>query len=134
LELIAAATIIATALVPALRVMGESLRISRELEIGALMTSACVSRLEHEMAKSAASWDLANSSGDLAAEGQASVKYTVVKGDSVAEGGIPDTLMAITVTVWNDRNENDVLDAGEPSVTYGTKIPNLRNYQDTASE
>lgn len=134
LELVAAATIIATTLVPALQIMGESLRISGDVETGALMTTVCVSRLEEEMARSAAAWDLTDTSGNYAALGHADVKYSVVKGDTVAEGGIPDALMAIIVTVWQDRDGDDLRDASEPSVIYGTKISKLRNYQDTASD
>jgi hypothetical protein len=133
LEVIAASTIIAAALVPALRMMRDSLRISRDLETAELMTTLCVSKLEEVMAQTSATWELGNLAGDYAAQGRNDVRFLVIRSDEVAAGGLKDELMAVSVTVWHDKNGNSGKDAGEPGITFGTKISRLLGYQDKAA-
>lgn len=132
LELIAATTIIATALVPALRMMRDSLRVSRDIETAGMMTSLCVSKLEQEIARSAATWELQPASGDFRSEGRPDLRFAVWRSDESADGGIKNALMAISVVVWHDRNGNAVLDQGEPTVRYGTKLSKTLGFQDEA--
>jgi hypothetical protein len=133
LELVAATTILAITLVPALRIMRDSLSISREIELANQMSSFCVSRLESQMAATSASWSTTNFNGDYTSEGYPSLNYSVTRNDTTASGGIPDALMVINCVVWDDQNGNNSLDAGEPNVNYSTKIGNFASYSDAAS-
>ncbi len=129
LEVIAASTIIATALVPALRMMWDSLEVSRSVEEADLMSTLCVDKLEEHMSKVAANWDKTTASGDFAAlEGRSYLQFQVTKSDAVPDGGISDRLMAITAVVWNDVNGNGSLDGGEKKVTFGTKVSKFVSY------
>ena len=129
LEVIAASTIIATAMVPALRMMRDSLEVSRGLEEADLMATLCVDKLEEQMNKVAATWDKTTASGDYTAlEGRSYLKFKVTKSDSGADGGISDRLMAITTVVWNDANGNGTLETGEKKVMFGTKVSKFVSY------
>jgi hypothetical protein len=131
LEVVAAATIIATALAPALRMMRDSLEVSRGLEEADLMSTLCVDKLEEQMNTVAAMWDKTTASGDYTAlEGRSYLKFRVTKSDAVADGGIADRLMAITAVIWNDANGNGSPEAGEKKVTFATKVSNLVSYKD----
>jgi len=133
LEVVAASTIIATAMVPALRMMRDSLRISRDVETAGVMASLCVSKLEEEMAKTSATWSTQLITGDFASAGRRDISFEVTKSDDASAGGIKNALMAISVVVWHDKNGNGTQDGNEPSVTYGSKISKLLGYEDEAS-
>ena len=129
LEVIAASTIIATALVPALRMMRDSLEVSRSVEEADLMSTLCVDKLEEHLNKTAANWDKTTASGDFSAlEGRSYLKFRVTKSDAVPDGGIGNWLMAITAVVWNDVNGNGSLDGGEKKVTFATKVSKFVSY------
>ncbi|MBC7854969.1 MAG: hypothetical protein IAF94_16175 [Pirellulaceae bacterium] len=129
LEVIAASTIIATALVPALRMMRDSLEVSRSVEEADLMSTLCIDKLEEHMNKVAGNWDKTTASGDYAAlEGRSYLKFQVTKSDSVPDGGISNRLMAIAAVVWNDANGNGSLDGGEKKVTFATKVSKFVSY------
>lgn len=129
LEVIAASTIIATALVPALRMMRDSLEVSRSVEEADLMSTLCVDKLEEHMNKVAATWDKTIASGDFAAlEGRSYLKFQVTKSDSVTDGGISNRLMAITAVVWSDANGNGSLEGGEKKVMFATKVSKFVSY------
>jgi hypothetical protein len=129
LEVVAAATIIAVALVPALRMMRDSLKVSRDIETAELMTTLAVSKLEEQMALSSATWSLAAETGNYASLGRSDVRFDVTKTDADGAGGVPDALMVLTVTVWSDKNGNAGKDGNEPGVTFATKISKLLGYQ-----
>ena len=119
LEVIAASTIIATALVPALRMMRDSLEVSRSVEEADLMSTLCVDKLEEHMSKVAGNWNKTTASGDFAAlEGRSYLKFQVTKSDAVPDGAV----------VWNDVNGNGSLDGGEKKVTFGTKVSKFVSY------
>ena len=129
LEVIAASTIIATALVPALRMMRDSLEVSRGVEEADLMSTLCVDKLEEHLNKVAGTWDKTTASGNYAAlEGRSYLKFQVTKSDAVVDGGITDRLMAITAVVWNDANGNGSLDTNEKKVTFATKVSKFVSY------
>jgi type II secretory pathway component PulJ len=133
LEVIAASTIIAAALVPALRMMRDSLEVSRSVEEADLMSTLCVDKLEEHLNKVAATWDKTTASGDYAAlEGRSYLQFQVTKSDAVPDGGISDRLMAITAVVWNDANGNGGLDGGEKKVTFATKVSKSVSYKNEA--
>ncbi len=130
LEIILAGALIATALVPALRLMRDGLRISREIETGELLTTFCVSKLEEHLALTSADWQDTDYSGDFSAEGYSNLRFEVECSDSGGDGGITDELMAVTATVWDDLDGDGSFDSEqEPSVVLGSKVAKLVNYQ-----
>ncbi|MCZ6765458.1 MAG: hypothetical protein O7D32_00865, partial [bacterium] len=58
----------------------------------------------------------------FASQGQPDIAYEITRSDLPAEGGIPNLLMAISVRVWSDDNNNLVLDANEAKVDLHTKM------------
>lgn len=133
LELVGATTIIALALVPALRLMRDSVRVVGELGTSNVLATLCVSKLEEHMQRTAADWSTAATSGDFAAEGYAGLRFSVVRSDAVADGGVPGSLMSVLVTAWEDRNANGTLDGGEPRVAFATKLARIVAYHHEAS-
>ena len=129
LELVAATTIITIALVPALRLTRDSITRSEELEAAEMRLALCTSKLEEEMAKTAATWDLATQAGDFAELGRSDLRFMTVKSDAIASGGIPDALTTIEVTVWLDTDAGNDLDPSEPQTKLATKMAKLISYE-----
>ena len=130
LEVVIAGALMAIALVPALRLMRDGLGVNHEIETRELLTTFCISKLEEHLALSSADWDAGGNVGDFSAEGYPDVRFDVACSDAAGDGGIEDQLMAITVTVWDDRDADQSLDGGEePSVTMGGKVAQLASYQ-----
>ena len=131
LEVVAASMIIATTLVPALRMMRDSLQISRDEEEAELMATLCVDELEKHLANVSATWDKTTASGDYAAlENRSYLKFRVIKSDAVSDGGIVGRLMSLVAVVWNDANGNGSPDANEKKVTFATKVSKFVSYND----
>jgi type II secretory pathway component PulJ len=131
LELVAASTIIATALVPALRIMRDSLRISRQLEVREAMATIAMSVLEQESARVSAQWAMQTTTHRDPGRnsGYPSVLAVSTTSDSQATGGIPGSVAVINVTAFEDLNRTGSLDEDEPSITFATKIAGLTSYQ-----
>jgi type II secretory pathway component PulJ len=127
-ELLAATTLLAVALTPALRIMRDSLEQDRRIETLELLTTFCADKLEEHMAQTAASWSVATTTGNFASDGCAQIRFSVACTDDPAAGGITDRLMALTATVWEDANSNATLDSGELSVVFRTKVAKLEGY------
>ncbi|MFT5524260.1 MAG: hypothetical protein ACI9HK_002211 [Pirellulaceae bacterium] len=106
LELVAASTILATTMVPALR----------------MMSTFCVSKLEERMAQTARVWATSAVSGNFNAAGYANIRFQVTRSDATSDGGIPGRLMTLTSTVWEDENGNGSWSTGEPRVIFATKL------------
>lgn len=129
LEVVAASTIIALTLVPALRMMRDGLEISRGVEEADLMATLCVDKLEEHMNKVAGSWDTSTASGDYAAlENRSYLKFQVTKSDAVTDGGIVNRLMSVVAVVWNDANGNGSPESNEKKVTFATKVSKSVSY------
>ena len=128
LELTLAAVIMAGTVVPGLRYMRDALDQSRDLELWNMMVTLSVSKLEENLALAADSWVEVNTSGSFSAEGYPQLLYTVSGSEATGDGGIPDRLMAIQVTVWHDSTANSLLDAGEASVLFAGKVGKLQGY------
>ena len=133
LELVGATTIIALALVPALRLMRDSVRGVGDLGTSNLLATLCVSKLEEHLQKTAADWSTVSVSGDYAAEGYAGLRFSIVRSDAVGDGGIPGSLMSIVVTSWDDRTANGAPDTGEPRVAFAGKLARIVAYQHEAN-
>lgn len=129
LELVAATTIIAMTLVPALGMMRDSLRIGREIETATLMATLCVDKVEEYLTKTSANWQNSNLTGDFAAIGFPQLKYEIARSDSSLDGGIPDSLMALEATVWDDTNDNDSWEDGEHRVNFAAKLAKVTSYE-----
>ncbi|GIW90867.1 MAG: hypothetical protein KatS3mg109_1299 [Pirellulaceae bacterium] len=132
LEVIAAGTVIAIALVPALRLMRDGMQTSRDLQTAQLLVHGCVSLLEQQIVQTAASWSTGTATGDFASDGRSDVRYIVRRSEATTDGGIPGALMAIRATVWHDRNGNGAHDATEPKVELATKVAKTASYQNAA--
>lgn len=128
-ELIAATLLTGAALVPALKLMRDATEISRETESRNILAILCDSELEEQLSLAAATWTPATLSGTFAAEGYPGIRYVDNVSDSVSDGGIPDRLMAVMVTVWDDANSNGSLDASEISVVMRSKTAKLSLYE-----
>ncbi len=132
LEVIAAGTVIAIALLPALRLMRDSLRVSRELDTGKLLVQSCVSLLEQQIVRAAAEWKSESATGDLSSQGRPDLRFIIRQSDAVVDGGIPSALMAVRVLVWHDRNGNAAQEPTEPKVELATKVARTASYQNAA--
>jgi hypothetical protein len=130
LELVVATTIIATTLVPALRIMRDALRLGRQTETSNLMATLAASRLEEYLLLSAGEWgaiptgnpwNTSTDSGNYAAEGYPNLKFLVTRTDSAPEG-ISARLLSITAMVWDDVDNDDAWDAGELRSVFASKL------------
>jgi len=128
IELVAATTVLAIALVPALRLMRDALAVEEDIEYANVMSTLCVNQLEQSLSKTAASWNTATESGSYSTLGYARLKYSVTKSDAPASGGLTNQLIAITATVWDDTDSDSVLDSGEKKVQFSTKLAKLAVY------
>tara|TARA_R110002049_G_scaffold27321_2_gene94117 strand:- start:233517 stop:233927 length:411 start_codon:yes stop_codon:yes gene_type:complete len=129
LELVAATTILAIALVPALKLTRSGLMNISQLERSELSVSLCVSKLEEELARTAATWDLSPRAGNFAAIGRPELRFTVAKSDAAVDGGSPNSLAVIDVIVWHDEDGGNDLDGDETHVRYATKIAKVISYE-----
>ncbi|MCH8922966.1 MAG: hypothetical protein IIA67_07440 [Planctomycetes bacterium] len=132
-ELAAAGSLLAVALVPALAFLRDSFVRSRQLDTQNAMTSFCTSKLDEQLAQTSGSWATGSVSGDFSADGFAQLRFRVDRSDLSVDGGIVGRLMAVTATVWHDLDADTTLDADEPSVTFASKIAKLARYEDEAT-
>jgi hypothetical protein len=133
LEVVLAASICATALVPALAFLRDSVRLGEIIDKRHLMTIYGVSKMEEQMSVVAATWATATVTGDFAADGHVDIRFTVTRSDSPASGGITGRLMVVSVTTYSDDDGDDVLDATEMQTTLTTKIAKLPTYENKAN-
>ncbi|MEO1526859.1 MAG: hypothetical protein AAFX06_15590 [Planctomycetota bacterium] len=134
LELVAATTIMGIALVPALRLTRDRIERTEELERAEMRVSVCVSKLEEEMARTVANWDLTDRSGSIATPGHTGIRFVVTKSDSLADGGIPDSLAVVDVTVWHDDDGGSDIDVDEHAIRLATKVARLTSYESAAND
>lgn len=128
IELVAATSIIAIALVPALRITRDGITRTEELECAELRLALCTSKLEEEMARTAANWDLTSQTGDFSQIGRRELRYQVLKSDATADGGIPNALAMVDVIVWHDADLAGDLDSDEKQIRLTTKMAKLISY------
>lgn len=128
IELVAATTVLAIALVPALRLMRDALAVEEDIEYAAAMSTLCVNQLEQSLSKTAAAWNTTAESGNYSTLGYSRLKYSVSKSDAPANGGLTNQLIAITATVWDDADSDNVLDTGEKRVQFSSKLAKMAVY------
>jgi hypothetical protein len=124
-----ASTICAAALVPAMAILRDGLKNASTIDTRHMLHLLGVQKMEEQLAIAAATWTNGTQSGSFAADGHPSIRYTVTRSDSVADGGIANRLMTVSVTTYSDENGNNALTAGEPSTTLTTKISKLATYE-----
>ena len=132
-ELVAATALMAVALVPTLALIRDSIEMSRRTETQYKLATLCVSKLEEHLALGAASWTSISTAGDFSGTGQTTIHFEVDRSDAALDGGIPDQLMAVTITVWEDADDDDVRDSTELQMTLSSKIAKMAVYEDEAS-
>jgi hypothetical protein len=122
LELLAASALCAGVLVSSMKMMRQSAELNRRIEGQNMLTTLAVGKMELHLARSAAAFASTTEAGDFAADGFPRLRFHVACSDAWSAGGIPDRLMCVTATVWEDANGNATLDAGEASVSYSSKV------------
>ena len=127
LELIAATTIIAIALVPALKLMRDSIRIGRQTETANILATFSMSKLEEHLARTAATWSTTTDSGTIPTYN--GLRYQVTK----VNEGVGSGLMRITSVAYEDGNGNGTYDTGERNATFVSKVAKNVAYEQEAS-
>lgn len=133
LEVVLASTICLTALVPALAVLRDGISLGDIIDTRHLLLTYGVSKMEEQLAVVGASWATGTTTGNFAADGQASIRYTMIKSDAAVDGGIVGKLMVVTVTTYSDDNGNSAMDSSEARTTMTTKVAKLASYVTKAS-
>lgn len=126
--MLAATALVAGTLAPALAVMRDAMSMSREGLRRGLVANYAVQVLKAQAALVMQNWTSGTVTGGFSTDGYASIKYTAVKSDAPASGGLTNRLMHIQVTAYDDANGNSVADAGELKSTIRTKVAKLASY------
>ncbi len=130
LEMVMAATLVAGTLVPTMAVMRDAMAKSRDLNRRNLLSNYAVSVLETQAATTMTNWTNTTTTGNFAADGHANIRYSAIRSDASASGGLTGQLMHIRVTVFDDADSDSTYDDNELSVLYRTKVANLQSYVD----
>lgn len=129
LEIVAATALVTSILVPALSVMRDAMAQSREINRRNLLANYAVRILEDQTALTATNWVNTTVSGNFFTDGYPNIRYTITKSDNPANGGLTNQLMHIQATVYDDANQNSLLDVSELRVNYRTKVAKLASYE-----
>jgi hypothetical protein len=133
LEVVLAAGICASALVPALALLRDSSTVADNIDKRHLMLVYGVSKMEEQLAVVAASWTTGTVNGDFAADGHANIRFAITRSDTPANGGISGRLMNVSVTTYSDDDGDDALDANEMRTVLTTKTGKLHSYENKAA-
>jgi hypothetical protein len=133
LEVVMASSICLTALVPALSMLRDGIALGDIIDTRHLLLTYSVSKMEEQLAVVGATWSTGSVTGNFAADGQSSIRYSVTRSDAAIDGGIVGKLMVVTVTTYSDDNGNSTMDSSEARTTMTTKIANLVSYVTKAS-
>jgi hypothetical protein len=133
LEVVLAAGICSSALVPALALLRDGMTLANNIDTRHLLVIYGVSKMEEQLAIVGASWTTGTINGDFASDGHANVRYTVTRSDSPASGGLTNRLMSISVTTYSDDDGDDTMDASEMRTTLTTKVGKLIRYETKAA-
>lgn len=128
LEVVLAAAICASALVPALAVMRDGMTLGDIVDTKQLLLVYGVSKMEEQQAIVGATWVTGTVTGNFASDGQSSIRYSVTRSDAAASGGITNQLMVITTTTYSDDNANSTMDSSEARLTFTTKVAKSVSY------
>jgi hypothetical protein len=128
LEVVLAASICLTAIVPALAMLRDGIALGDIIDTRHLLLTYSVSKMEEQLAVVGATWATGTLTGNCAADGQSTIRYTVARSDAAVDGGIVGKLMVVTVTTYSDDNGNGAMDSSEPRTTMTTKVAKLTSY------
>jgi hypothetical protein len=128
IEVLMAATICVSALVPALAMLRDGMALGDVIDTRHMLLNYSVSKMEEQLAVIGASWSTGTITGNFASDGQPSIRFMVTRSDDPADGGIVGKLMAVSVTTYSDDNNNGVMDSSEAHTTMTTKIAKLVSY------
>ena len=132
LELVAATTLVAIALVPALKLMRDSIRVGRQTETANILATFSTSKLEEHLARTAADWNTTMDAGPIPNHDGISyngLRYQVTKVDE----GLGSGLMRITSTAYEDANGNQTWDNGERNAVFVCKVAKNTAYEQEAN-
>ena len=129
LEIVLASSICATALVPALALVRDSMTLADTIDKRHLLLIYGVAKMEEQLSVTAATWSQGTTGGDFAAEGHANIRFTAVRSDDPLNGGIADRLMNVTITIYSDDDGDDSLDATEMRTVLTTRIAKMIAYE-----
>jgi hypothetical protein len=129
LEVGLAASLCATAIVPALALMRDGMTNLTKIDTDHLLLLYGVQKMEEQQAICARSWTTGSTSGNFSADGNSNIRYSVTRSDAAASGGVTNRLMAISVTTFYAANGNSTMDTGESRLTFSTKVAKLATYQ-----
>ncbi|MCA9136316.1 MAG: hypothetical protein KDB00_06150 [Planctomycetales bacterium] len=130
LELVAASTIIGIGMIPALKLTTKGVTHANDLELSETLLSLCASKMEEEMARTMAGWDLNDHQGQFSIAAHPELRFQVSKSDSSVDGGLPGKLAAIQVVVWQDTDADAIVDSSEHNVWLATKLAKLTSYEE----
>jgi hypothetical protein len=128
LEVMLASTICITAIVPALAMLRDGIALGDIIDTRHLLLTYSVSKMEEQLAVVGATWATETLTGNFAADGQSTIRYTVIRSDAAVDGGISGKLMVVTVTTYSDDNGNGAMDSNEARTTMTTKVAKLASY------
>src|SRR4051794_35397699 len=128
LEVMLASSICVTAIVPALAMLRDGIALGEIIDTRHLLLTYSVSKMEEQLAVIGATWPTGTVSGNFAADGQSTIRYSVTRSDAVVDGGVVGKLMVVTVTVYSDDNGNSAMDASEARTIMTTKVAKLASY------
>src|SRR5215207_298279 len=133
LEVVLAASICLTALVPALAMLRDGIALGDIIDTRHLLLTYSVSKMEEQLAVVGAAWTTGTTTGNFASDGQSGIRYSVTRSDAAVDGGIVGKLMVVTVTTYSDDNGNSAMDSSEARTTMTKKIAKLVSYATKAS-
>src|SRR5262245_8820412 len=125
LEVVLAASICISAIVPALAMLRDGIALGEIIDTRHLLLNYSVSKMEEQLAIVSATWATGTVTGNYSADGHTAIRFSVTRTDAVASGGIVGKLMVVTVTTYSDDNGNSAMDSSEARTTMTTKIANL---------
>ncbi len=121
LDVVAASVLTAIVMVPSMNIMRRSQSVIVATQLRQEMATTASSIVEQQMADVAVRFRSRKTSGKKLI-GNDLVRYSVVRSDQSALGGIPGRLMGISVTVWHDENRNRRVDTDESKYNLFTKV------------
>lgn len=132
-EMVAATALVAGTLAPALVVMRDAMTVSRETTRRQLLANYAVQGLENCAALTMQNWTNGTATSSAAADGHPAIRTQVTKSDSPGNGGLVGRLMHLQLVVYDDADNDSILDANELNVRVRTKIAKLTTYENEAN-
>ncbi len=132
LEMVMAAALVTGTVVPALTVIRDSMKQSRTLHRQKLLANYATRMLDHQTSHAAANWSSFSADNTVnyySGDGHSGIRVYLDRSDDPSDGGLTGQLMNIEVTVYDDINGDLTLDAGDPQMTYRTKVAKLNSYE-----